>query len=123
MLPILKPSLTTYFRKTLLYISTMFAFKMASRLVSKKDELLTRMGDVPGIVVDGLLSRFTETARSTNTYASVPVCSQYGAHCKQGADDASDGDHAADAHVRVVPARRRFLDGHDAHRTRPQHAR
>ncbi|KAH9943769.1 RNA polymerase I associated factor, A49-like protein [Amylocystis lapponica] len=66
------PKLKKSEMKILLYISTMFAFKMASRLVSKKDELQARLGDVPGIVVDGLLSRFSETARSANAAQVTP---------------------------------------------------
>ena len=44
----------------------MFAFKNASRLVNDKTALQERLKDVPSLVVDGLLSRFTETSRDNN---------------------------------------------------------
>ncbi|KZT03300.1 RNA polymerase I associated factor A49-like protein [Laetiporus sulphureus 93-53] len=58
--------------KTLFYISAMFAFKMASRSVNNKETLQTRLNGVPQIVIDGLLSRFTETARVSNTVQMTP---------------------------------------------------
>lgn len=53
----------------------MFAFRASSRLVNDKQALQERLKDVPTIVVDGLLSRFTETSRDKNEYvwtASYP---------------------------------------------------
>ena len=44
----------------------MFAFKNASRVVNDKAALQERLKDVPSLVVDGLLSRFTETSRDNN---------------------------------------------------------
>lgn len=54
-------------RKVLLYISAMMAFKMASRSVNDKEALQKRLSGVPQTVIDGLLSRFTETTRNTNS--------------------------------------------------------
>ncbi|KAI0920527.1 hypothetical protein AcV5_010239 [Taiwanofungus camphoratus] len=61
------PKLKKTDMKILLYISTMFAFKMASRLLNDKPALQDRLKGVPSIVVDGLLSRFTETTRTAGT--------------------------------------------------------
>ncbi|KAJ3528889.1 hypothetical protein NM688_g7932 [Phlebia brevispora] len=58
--------------KMLLYISAMFAFKNASRLVNDKPALQERLKDVPSIVVDGLLSRFTETSRDNKSTKITP---------------------------------------------------
>ncbi|KAJ3478951.1 hypothetical protein NLI96_g9400 [Meripilus lineatus] len=50
----------------LVYISTMIAFKQASRTIKDKTALQERLKGVPGVVVDGLVSRFTESARESN---------------------------------------------------------
>ncbi len=60
--------LNEHLRKLLLYISAMFAFKNASKLVNDKQALQERLKGVPSVVVDGLLSRFTETSRDKNQY-------------------------------------------------------
>ena len=57
----------------LLYISSMFAFKFAARIVNDKTALQARLQDVPSIVVDGLLSRFTETSRDKNEYVPIQL--------------------------------------------------
>lgn len=51
--------------KILWYISTMIAFKNASKTLNDKDKLYERLKSVPSIVVDGLLSRFTESSRDS----------------------------------------------------------
>ncbi|EMD35139.1 hypothetical protein CERSUDRAFT_116615 [Gelatoporia subvermispora B] len=61
------PRLSKSNLKILIYISAMFAFRAASRSVSDRQTLQTKLGNVPSIVIDGLLSRFTETVRNTNT--------------------------------------------------------
>jgi len=61
------PKLRKTDMKILLYISAMFAFKMASRSVNDKETLQKRLNSVPSIVVDGLLTRFTESTRDTNS--------------------------------------------------------
>ena len=48
----------------------MMAFLKNSRTVSDKDALQQRLSGVPSIVLDGLISRFTEKERDTNKYAS-----------------------------------------------------
>ncbi|THG94133.1 hypothetical protein EW026_g7279 [Hermanssonia centrifuga] len=58
--------------KLLLYISAMFAFKNASKLVNDKQALQERLKGVPSVVVDGLLSRFTETSRDKNQTKITP---------------------------------------------------
>ncbi|GBE87161.1 RNA polymerase I associated factor, A49-like protein [Sparassis latifolia] len=60
------PKLKKSEMKILLYISSMFAFKTAQRIVSDKEALQKRLSSVPGPVLDGLLSRFTESARNTS---------------------------------------------------------
>lgn len=49
----------------------MLAFRAASRVVSDKHVLQERLKAVPSIVLDGLLSRFTESSRDKNQYVSV----------------------------------------------------
>ncbi|KIK65044.1 hypothetical protein GYMLUDRAFT_39451 [Collybiopsis luxurians FD-317 M1] len=56
--------------KILLYVSTMFLFR---RVISHpkgmdKDTVYEKMNNVPTIVVDGLLSRFTETTRGSSVH-------------------------------------------------------
>ena len=46
-------------------ISAMFAFYNARRSVSDKDKLQERLGRIPATLLDGLLSRFTESARGS----------------------------------------------------------
>ncbi|TCD67122.1 DNA-directed RNA polymerase I subunit rpa49 [Steccherinum ochraceum] len=50
--------------KILYYVSVMLAFKQFSRSL-EKDKLPERLKTVPSIVIDGLFSRFTETARES----------------------------------------------------------
>lgn len=57
-------------RKILFYISTMMAFKQIARTGDKK-KIQDRLNNVPSIVVDGLLSRFTETARESNELSDL----------------------------------------------------
>lgn len=52
----------------------MLAFRAASRVVSDKQVLQERLKSVPSIVVDGLLSRFTEASRDTNQCVSLVWC-------------------------------------------------
>ncbi|KAF8804406.1 RNA polymerase I associated factor, A49-like protein [Phlegmacium glaucopus] len=55
--------------KILLYISSMLAFRQATfQKTLEKDKLYERLGSVPGIVVDSLLSRFAEMARGSSSY-------------------------------------------------------
>ncbi|KAI0339086.1 RNA polymerase I associated factor, A49-like protein [Trametopsis cervina] len=58
--------------KILLYISSLFAFRSASRIVNDKQALQDRLKHVPNIVVDGLLSRFTETSKDKNEARITP---------------------------------------------------
>ncbi|PPQ90265.1 hypothetical protein CVT25_013090 [Psilocybe cyanescens] len=58
--------------KILLYISAMLAFRQATfQKTIDKEKLYERLSSVPGIVVDGLLSRFTEVARGSSSYHST----------------------------------------------------
>ncbi|GLB44229.1 putative rpa49 subunit specific to nuclear rna polymerase i [Lyophyllum shimeji] len=59
--------------KILLYISAMLAFRQATRFTkgSTKDQITEKMNGVPSVVVDGLISRFTETARGSSSYVST----------------------------------------------------
>ncbi|KAF4611652.1 hypothetical protein D9613_003821 [Agrocybe pediades] len=55
--------------KILLYISAMLAFRQATFQKSlDKGKLYERLAAVPTLVVDSLLSRFTEVARGTSSY-------------------------------------------------------
>ncbi|KAI8990415.1 RNA polymerase I associated factor A49-like protein [Trametes punicea] len=58
--------------KVVYYISTMMAFYKNSRVVGDKDALQQRLSSTPPIVVDGLISRFTEKERSTNRPKMTP---------------------------------------------------
>jgi DNA-directed RNA polymerase I subunit RPA49 len=52
-------------RKLLFAISSMFAFYNARRNVSHKEKLQERLGGVPATLLDGLLSKFSESARGS----------------------------------------------------------
>ncbi|OSD00005.1 RNA polymerase I associated factor A49-like protein [Trametes coccinea BRFM310] len=58
--------------KLVYYISTMMAFYKNSRNVGDKEALQQRLSSVPSIVLDGLISRFTEVERSTNKPKMTP---------------------------------------------------
>ncbi|RPD77153.1 RNA polymerase I associated factor, A49-like protein [Lentinus tigrinus ALCF2SS1-7] len=58
--------------KTVYYISTMMAFLKNARNVGDKDALQQRLSGVPPIVLDGLISRFTEKERDTNKPKITP---------------------------------------------------
>ncbi|KAI0092308.1 RNA polymerase I associated factor, A49-like protein [Irpex rosettiformis] len=58
--------------KTLMYISTLFAFKNASRIIDDKQKLQERLKHVPSIIIDGLLSRFTQTSKDKNEARITP---------------------------------------------------
>ncbi|KAI0744617.1 RNA polymerase I associated factor, A49-like protein [Earliella scabrosa] len=58
--------------RVLYYISTMMAFLKNSRSISDKDALQQRLSGVPSIVLDGLISRFTEKERDTNKPKMTP---------------------------------------------------
>ncbi|KAI0632958.1 RNA polymerase I associated factor A49-like protein [Trametes polyzona] len=58
--------------KIVYYISTMMAFLKSSRSLGDKDALQQRLSGVPPIVIDGLISRFTEMERSTNKPKMTP---------------------------------------------------
>ncbi|KJA17181.1 hypothetical protein HYPSUDRAFT_146886 [Hypholoma sublateritium FD-334 SS-4] len=58
--------------KIILYISAMLAFRQACfGKTIEKEKLYERLSAVPSIVADGLLSRFTETARGSTSYQST----------------------------------------------------
>ncbi|KZT68077.1 RNA polymerase I associated factor, A49-like protein [Daedalea quercina L-15889] len=67
------PKLRKTDMKIVMYISAMFAFKLAARSVNDKETLQKKLTGVPQIVTDGLLSRFTESERDTN---KIKVTSQ-----------------------------------------------
>lgn len=52
----------------LIYISTMIAFHKATFKDINKDAIQQKLSMVPSVVIDGLLSRFTETARGSMEY-------------------------------------------------------
>ncbi|KAG6902638.1 hypothetical protein C0995_013763 [Termitomyces sp. Mi166 len=59
--------------KILLYISAMFAFRRATEFKKNisKDDLTEKLSAVPPIIVDGLISRFTETSRGSIGHTST----------------------------------------------------
>ncbi|CAL1698160.1 unnamed protein product [Somion occarium] len=59
--------------KIMLYISTLFAFRNASKVVNDKVALQKRLRGIPSIIVDALISRFTEGARNAS---EVKITSQ-----------------------------------------------
>lgn len=62
-------------RRTVYYISALMAFYKNSRMIGDKDALQQRLTRIPTLVLDGLISRFSETERSTNKHVSVPPSS------------------------------------------------
>lgn len=61
-------SSNSLFSKILYYISCLVAFKNMSFKLTDKNSLEDKLPTVPAIILDGLLSRFTETARSSSQY-------------------------------------------------------
>ena len=60
-------------RKLLFFISTMLAFRIAtSRGRIDKSKLYEKLSIVPTVVVDGLVTRFTETSRGSSTSVVFP---------------------------------------------------
>lgn len=53
--------------KILLYISAVMAFRNATFHEVKRSSIEERLLGVPSVVIDGLLSRFTETSRGSTT--------------------------------------------------------
>lgn len=49
----------------MVYISTMMAFKQSTFRDADRTRLTERLSGVPAVVIDGLISRFTESARGT----------------------------------------------------------
>ncbi|KTW27214.1 DNA-directed RNA polymerase I subunit RPA49 [Pneumocystis jirovecii RU7] len=65
--------------KLLYYASLLMAFYTNYQLVSKKDLLIKKLGDPPEILVDHLITRFSEPSRSgINHEIIVPVITSYG---------------------------------------------
>jgi len=58
--------------KLLISISAMLAFHRVRGLVSEKEKLRERLSRIPSTLLDGLLSRFTETARGSTQIHSTP---------------------------------------------------
>ena len=46
-----------------MYVSAMMAFRKAARSVNDKEALQKKFAGVPQTIIDGLLSRFTESVR------------------------------------------------------------
>ncbi|KAG6868782.1 hypothetical protein C0993_010709 [Termitomyces sp. T159_Od127] len=59
--------------RILLYVSAMFAFRRAveNKKTVSKDELTEKLSVVPAVVLDGLISRFTETSRGSTGLIST----------------------------------------------------
>jgi len=60
--------------KIMFYISTLLSFHFHAKSVKDKKVLQDKMDKVPSVIVDGLLARFTETARDST---EACVTSQY----------------------------------------------
>ncbi|KAH9921136.1 RNA polymerase I associated factor, A49-like protein [Fomitopsis serialis] len=67
------PKLRKTDMKIVMYISAMMAFKMVARSVDNKEALQKKLTSVPQTVIEGLVSRFTESERDTN---KIKVTSQ-----------------------------------------------
>ncbi|KAH0579643.1 DNA-directed RNA polymerase I subunit rpa49 [Termitomyces sp. J132] len=88
--------------KLLLYISAMFAFRRAVEFKKNigKDDLTEKLSVVPSIIVEGLISRFTETSRGSSGYTSTSatqtkLLSYMFALCLKVDNFASDTSHIA----------------------------
>ncbi|KAG5339886.1 hypothetical protein C0989_003104 [Termitomyces sp. Mn162] len=88
--------------KLLLYISAMFAFRRAVEFKKNisKDDLTEKLSAVPSIIVEGLISRFTETSRGSSGYTSTSatqtkLLSYMFALCLKVDNFASDTSHIA----------------------------
>ena len=67
---LLRLPLLFYFSKVLYYISCLVAFKNISFNLKDQASLQEKLSAVPTIILDGFLSRFTETSRSSSQYVS-----------------------------------------------------
>lgn len=53
----------------MLYVSCLMAFRIsAQKMANNKEALQQRLQGMPDLVVDGILSRFTEKLRGSNEY-------------------------------------------------------
>jgi DNA-directed RNA polymerase I subunit RPA49 len=62
-------NLNSIARKILYYVSVLFAFRAKAKGIIDKTKLQERQANVPNIIIDGLITRFTETARGSTECA------------------------------------------------------
>ena len=86
-------------------ISAMFAFYNARKNVSGKEKLQERLGTIPATLLDGLLSKFTDSARGSTKYVASIVhdCKYLLRSDAQNTGYTGNGDKFINVHVRSVP--------------------
>ena len=102
----------------------MFAFYNVRRNVSNKVKLQERLSRIPAILLDGLFSKFTDSARGSTKYVVLLVVN---AHSHQGVTSqnacySGTRDKPVDTHVRSVPPCGRMGDRYNDPSRRSQHA-
>ena len=58
--------------KILIYISVMMSFRNLTLRKFNKSAIYDKLSSVPSIIIDGLLSRFTETPRGSTEFVFSP---------------------------------------------------
>ena len=89
--------------KILIYIASMLAFREVFQNALEKNKVHERLGAVPTIIVDGLLSRFAEMARGSSRYFQrcpdfIRSCIDF---CKVPAD-ISDENKSSHSYIRIM---------------------
>ena len=101
----------------------MLAFRQAFQTTFEKDELYERLGTVPTIVVDSLLSRFGEMARGSTRYfqcyADFKIIYLF---CAKLSADIRDENKSSHSHIRLMSKVGRLCFKHSAHRPRLEYA-
>lgn len=110
--------------KLLFAISSMFAFYNARRNVSLKEKLQERLNRIPAPLLDGLLSKFTDSARGSTKYVVLPVVNarSHQEIASQSICYTGTRDNLVDTHVRSVSPGGRMGYGYNDPGRRPQYA-
>lgn len=109
----MNPELTREVHRKLLFaISSMFAFYNTRRNVSDKVKLQERLSRIPATLLDGLFSKFTDSARGSTKSVISSVTNAY-SHQRvtlQNACYTGTGDKLVDTYVRSMPPGGRMGD-------------
>lgn len=95
----------------LIYASVMFTFHgVAGRSVPDRTVISERLAPAPEAVIDGLLSRFTETPRGSSKCVLSPLHTILANTGTQGADDNRKSDQPSHPPILALLEGRRLCD-------------